>query len=1484
MSSMRKFAAWTAVISVFTLSEISFSQTVNRGPYLQTGTATSIVVRWRTTQATDSRVRYGTTLGNLNLTADDPASTTEHIVKLTGLSPETKYFYSIGTSSASQAGGDANYYFITSPTPGTSKPTRIWALGDAGTKNDDQRAVRDAYYNFTGDRHTDLWMMLGDNAYNNGEDSEYQLAIFENMYESMLQKSVLWATRGNHDRGPNSGGGWTNGGAYYDMMTLPANGEAGGMASGTEAYYSFDYGNIHFICLESTSNELRSANSQMWTWLEADLAANDKNWTIAFWHHPPYSKGSHNSDSESELVDMRELALPLLEDSGLDLVLSGHSHSYERSYFIDGHYGNSSTFNASMEVDGGNGRTDGTGAYTKASLTPMSHAGAVYIVAGSSGKVSGGSLDHPVMFSSLNELGSMVLDIDGNRLDAKFLDDAGTVRDYFTILKQGGVVGPATQLVMASGNNQTGQVGAALANPFVVEARGANNNPVPGVSVTFAINSGGGSLSNSQSQLTGANGRASVTLTLGTTPGGNTVTAASAGLGGSPLLFAATGTQAPVNMPAIATFTPMSGVAGTQVTVTGANFSSLTNVSFNGMTASTYFVDANTQVRVNVPSGATSGKISIATTAGTGMSANNFTVNSSNPGTPGNVTVNPKLGPMKPGSNADDPAIWIHPTDPNRSLFFLSDKDAGIYVFSVTGAQLQHIDFGTALNNIDVRKGFALGGQTIDIVSGNLRDVGKLAVLKINPDYNCSSTNNCSAPPVSVLADRNSSNNTISSNSYGFTLYRRPSDGAMFVFEKPASNAPIKQYLIDGSSGQIVVTLARTINDVAMGQSEGFVADDELGYVYFAEEAKGIHKYNADPSSSQLTRLSFFASGDGTASDREGLCLYSCSDGSGYLVLSSQGNSTFKVYERQGGNLFVKTFIAAQSDGTDGLDICSASIPGFPNGFIIIHDDPGMQYYVYDWADVAELDLTVCPDGGANTKVATPQISPNGGVFAGSVQVSLSTATSGAEIHYTLDGSTPGLGSTLYAAPLTLSSSATVSARAFLSGLTDSNVATAVFTIGNVGSLPTISSFAPPSGAVGAQVTIAGNNFVGVTGVAFNGAPASGFIVDSATQLRVAVPAGATSGKISVTTAAGTAISNTDFIVGASSGGTVMFNPIDDAYVRSTDASDNFGGESELRVRSSSSLETVTYLKFNVNGLAGPAQNAKVRMYVMDGGNDGGSIYTTSNNYLTASTEWEELSLNWTNAPAGIGSALNTTTTATNGTWVEFDVTSAIAGNGVFSFMIKNTSDDRISFGAKESNNDPQLVIQTSGQSSALAVTSFSPAAGMSGTEVTINGVNFTGATQVAFAGASANTFVVDSDTQIRAIVPSNATTGKISVTSSLGTAFSLTDFAVQTTGVDDRSSGAVPRDFQTVCYPNPFNGVITIEYTLPQSGNVRVVVYNSLGQKVRTLVDGIESSGSKRVQWDGANDASVHLGSGVYFYQIEFGAQRLTGRMILQQ
>ena len=169
----------------------------------------------------------------------------------------------------------------------------------------------------------------------------------------------------------------------------------------------------------------------MATWLENDLAANTQEWLIAFWHHPPYSKGSHDSDAEWRLQQMRENFLPILESHGVDLVLAGHSHSYERSMLIDGHYGTSDTFSDTFVLDAGDGDSDGDGAYTKQS---SANTGSVYSVTGSSGQISNAPLDHPVMVSNLIELGSMVVDVNGNTLDAIFMNDEGSVLDSFRIV------------------------------------------------------------------------------------------------------------------------------------------------------------------------------------------------------------------------------------------------------------------------------------------------------------------------------------------------------------------------------------------------------------------------------------------------------------------------------------------------------------------------------------------------------------------------------------------------------------------------------------------------------------------------------------------------------------------------------------------------------------------------------------------------------------------------------------------------------------------------------------------------------------------------------------------------------------------------------------------------------------------------------------------------------------------------------------------
>jgi hypothetical protein len=390
---------------------------------------TGISVRWNTDVAANAKITYGTAPDALTQTLNVATSTTAHDIRITGLNPDTTYYYSVGTSTTPLAGGDATHKFKTAPLPGTVKPVRVWVLGDSGTGGDGTgraESVRDGYLNSPFYQDPDLWIMLGDNAYNDGTEAETTKAIFQT-YPTMLRKSALWSAFGNHEAHTAAGA------PYFAAFTFPKNAESGGVASGTENYYSFDFANIHFVCLDSQTSSSRAIGSPMLQWLEADLAATTQPWIIAFWHHPPYSKGSHSSDTETSLIQMRTNALPILEAHGVDLVLCGHSHSYERSMLINGHYGLSSTFNpATMAIDPGNGKETGTGAYQKA---PGGNHGTVYMTAGNSGKTSGGLLNHPVMVSNLNVLGSIVLDVDGNRLDVREINSAGTVIDNFTIIK-----------------------------------------------------------------------------------------------------------------------------------------------------------------------------------------------------------------------------------------------------------------------------------------------------------------------------------------------------------------------------------------------------------------------------------------------------------------------------------------------------------------------------------------------------------------------------------------------------------------------------------------------------------------------------------------------------------------------------------------------------------------------------------------------------------------------------------------------------------------------------------------------------------------------------------------------------------------------------------------------------------------------------------------------------------------------------------------
>lgn len=417
---------------------------ITRGPYLQLGTPTSMTLRWRTSIATDSKARFGTSAATLNQSVSDLYASKEHSIQLSGLSPDTKYYYSIGAA-AMAIQGDTTNFFITAPLAGAEKITRIWATGDCGTAQTVQTNVLTAYQNFIGNNYTHLWLLLGDNAYSSGTDAEYQAKFFQQyMSSKVMRQTVLFPAPGNHDY-YNTALLDNTTMPYFQNFTLPANGEAGGIPSGTEKYYSFNYANIHFISLDSygtvSGKKLFDTTSAQITWLKQDLAANTQPWTILYWHHPPYTKGSHNSDTESDLISIRDKVIRILDRYKVDLILCGHSHLYERSKIMKGHYGDETTFTPALHnASTSSGLYDGSAnscPYVKSSASAENE-GIVYVVSGSAGKVSGTTSGYPhnaMQYSNSSQGGSLYLEVSGNRLDAKWIAESGAVLDKFTMMK-----------------------------------------------------------------------------------------------------------------------------------------------------------------------------------------------------------------------------------------------------------------------------------------------------------------------------------------------------------------------------------------------------------------------------------------------------------------------------------------------------------------------------------------------------------------------------------------------------------------------------------------------------------------------------------------------------------------------------------------------------------------------------------------------------------------------------------------------------------------------------------------------------------------------------------------------------------------------------------------------------------------------------------------------------------------------------------------
>jgi 3-phytase len=305
------------------------------------------------------------------------------------------------------------------------------------------------------------------------------------------------------------------------------------------------------------------------------------------------------------------------------------------------------------------------------------------------------------------------------------------------------------------------------------------------------------------------------------------------------------------------------------------------------------------------------------------------------------VSSSSTTGTCSSGDRCDDTAIWVHPSTPERSVVIGDDKHGGVLVWNLRGDELQRLDAGTAMNNLDLRYGFPLEGRfangrlhaTVALVGVvNESDAG-LTFYKVNPD---------SAPPGRLEhVGESLAGSTVALDApepYGGCLYRSVSGRYHFFVTWK-----------DGTLSQVELTGGRRITGrvvrrlVVGGQLEACVADDGRGDLYVGEEKLGIWKYGAEPGDGDARRLvDRVGSGTGLVADVEGIGLYSRSDGGGYLIASGQSSGAdtrFVVYDRGVDNAWRGTFRVRGTDSTDGLDVTNVALgPRFPQGLLVVHD------------------------------------------------------------------------------------------------------------------------------------------------------------------------------------------------------------------------------------------------------------------------------------------------------------------------------------------------------------------------------------------------------------------------------------------------------------------------------------------------------------------------------------------------------------------
>jgi 3-phytase len=318
--------------------------------------------------------------------------------------------------------------------------------------------------------------------------------------------------------------------------------------------------------------------------------------------------------------------------------------------------------------------------------------------------------------------------------------------------------------------------------------------------------------------------------------------------------------------------------------------------------------------------------------------------------------VKPRLITEPTKHDTDDPAIWINPANPAESLILGTDKntDGALYVWGLDG-KIKHDKVIRGLvrpNNVDIAYGVMLGGQKIDIAVLTERYAHRLRAYRL-PDM--APIDNGGIPVFSGELAR---------DCMGIALYTRATDGALFaIVSRSDYQSPQKGYLhqyrlIDDGTGTLRGVFARSFGDWSgKKEIEAIVVDNELGHVYYADEAYGVRKYHADPSADDADEQLAEIGLTGFAEDREGMSIYKTGPTTGYLIVSNQQNNSMRVFRREGTAAnphehALVTDIDLSTIESDGSEVTHVSLPGFPNGLFVAMSN-GKVFHFYSWDDLA---------------------------------------------------------------------------------------------------------------------------------------------------------------------------------------------------------------------------------------------------------------------------------------------------------------------------------------------------------------------------------------------------------------------------------------------------------------------------------------------------------------------------------------------------